>query len=147
MEKAKTNTGFKKTALWIVMSAAVLLIILILLKGGRGTDGVSDLNGRQAFLSSFGWEIDPASEDVRSIQLPEELSGTLLKYNELQLEQGYDLSAHLGENCRQYCYRVLNYPDPKQTVLVTLYIQGDSVIAGDVHSTALNGFIQGLKKE
>ena len=32
-------------------------------------------------------------------------------------------------------------------MLATLYIQGDRVIAGDIHSTALNGFLQGLKLE
>ena len=103
------------------------------------------MEGRQAFLQDLGWEIDPESEDLRTVQLPQTLEGMLLKYNELQLTQGYDLSKHLGETCRQYSYRVLNYPDPEQTVLATLYVQGDRVIAGDIHSTALNGFLQGLK--
>ena len=108
---------------------------------------LSTPEGRAAFLQQFGWEIDPASEDVRTVQLPKVLEGMLLNYNEVQRKQGYDLTGHLGESCQQFTYRVLNYPDKEQTVLATLYIQGDRVIAGDIHSTALNGFLQGLKLE
>ena len=65
----------------------------------------------------------------------------------MQLAQGYDLNRHLGEQCQQYTYLLNNYPDDSQTVLVTLYIQGRRVIAGDIHSTALNGFMHGLKMD
>ena len=68
------------------------------------------------------------------------------QYNRMQLAQGYDLNAHLGESCQQYSYRLLNYPDSDSPVFVTLYIQGSQLIAGDIHSNALNGFMHGLKK-
>ena len=146
--KQKTVIGKnRKKALRIVLIAAILLTALILFRGGTASDGVSTPEGRAAFLQQFGWEIDPASEDVRTVQLPQVLEGMLLRYNEVQLQQGYDLTGHLGETCQQFTYRVLNYPDKEQTVLATLYIQGDRVIAGDIHSTALNGFLLGLKPE
>lgn len=146
----KQKTGIsknRKKALRIVLVAAILLIALILFRGNKSGDGVSNTEGRAAFLQQFGWEIDPASEDERTVQLPQVLEGMLLRYNEVQLKQGYDLTGHLGESCQQFTYRVLNYPDKDQTVLATLYIQGDKVIAGDIHSTALNGFLQGLRSE
>lgn len=146
----KQKTGIsknRKKALRIVLVAAILLTALILFRESKGGDGVSTAEGRAAFLQQFGWEIDPASEDVRTVQLPQVLEGMLLRYNEVQLKQGYDLTGHLGESCQQFTYRVLNYPDKEQTVLATLYVQGDKVIAGDIHSTALNGFLQGLKSE
>ena len=146
--KQKTGIGKnRKKALRIVLVAAILLTALILFRGNKTSDGVSTSEGRAAFLQQFGWEIDPASEDVRTVQLPQVLEGMLLRYNEVQLKQGYDLTGHLGETCQQFTYRVLNYPDKEQTVLATLYIQGDRVIAGDIHSTALNGFLQGFKPE
>ena len=146
--KQKTGIGSnRKKALRIVLAAAILLTALILLRGDKASDGGSTPEGRAAFLQQFGWEIDPASEDVRTVQLPKVLEGMLLNYNEVQRKQGYDLTGHLGESCQQFTYRVLNYPDKQQTVLATLYIQGDRVIAGDIHSTALNGFLQGLKLE
>jgi hypothetical protein len=147
MNPDKTNASNKRKALKILLAAAILLVALILLRSCSSSDGADSIEGRQAFLLELGWEIDPASEDVRTVQLPQELEGMLLKYNELQLSQGYDLSKHLGQSCRQYSYRVLNYPDQDRTVLATLYVQGEKVIAGDIHSTELNGFLQGLKKD
>lgn len=140
----KTKT-IKRKALLILLLAVILLTALILLRSRIGSDGVDSLEGRQAFLHDLGWEVDPGSEDLRTVELPKKLEGMLLKYNELQLTQGYDLSGHLGESCRQYTYLVLNHPLKDQTVLATIYVQGNQVIAGDIHSTALNGFLQGLK--
>ena len=145
MKQNKTLSKNRTKALRIVLAAAIVLTALILLRGNEKSDAVSTPEGRQAFLQQFGWEIDLSSEDVRIVQLPQVLEGSLLRYKELQLKQGYDLSAHLGESCQQFSYRVLNHPNKDQTVLATLYIQGDRVIAGDIHSTALNGFLQGLK--
>lgn len=136
----------KKKLIILLLIAAVLLTAFLLNSCGKGDD-VSTLEGREAFLNSMGWEIDPESEDVRTVQLPDTMGGMLTDYNEMQLAQGYDLSLHLGEQCQQYSYRVCNYPDDSQTVLVTLYVQGNRVIAGDIHSTALNGFMHGLKME
>ena len=147
MNPDKTRSANKRKALKILLVAVIILTALILLRAWGTADGADSLEGRQAFLRKLGWEIDPASEDQRTVQLPQTLEGMLLKYNELQQTQGYDLSKHLGESCMQYSYRVLNYPDREQTVLATLYVQGDKVIAGDIHSTELNGFLQGLQKD
>ena len=145
--KQKHNTFTKKKALTIVFLAAAVLVTLILLKSCGTGDDVSTPEGREAFLNGLGWEIDTESEDRRKVQLPMELEGMLADYNEMQLQQGYDLSRHLGETCMQYSYVVTNYPDKSQTVLATLYVQGQRVIAGDIHSTAMNGFLHGLKME
>ena len=146
MKQAKKSIT-KRKALLIVLLVAAALTAAILLRGGDSTGNVSTLAGREAFLREFGWEIDAESEDLRTVQLPETLEGMMAEYNEVQLDQGYDLSRHLGEQCQQYTYLVTNYPETDQTVLATLYIQGKTVIAGDIHSTALNGFLHGLKAE
>ncbi|MBR5094336.1 MAG: DUF4830 domain-containing protein [Oscillospiraceae bacterium] len=135
----------KRKALTIVLAVAAVLCIAILLRSctHKGPD-LSTTEGRQSFLSGLGVEIDCSSEDIRRVQLPTTLDGAIKDYARLQEEQGYDLSTHLGEQCQQVTYRVTNHPDDSQTVLVTLYIQGKDLIAGDIHSTALNGFMQGL---
>lgn len=142
-KQAKT----KRKALGIVLAVAAVLTAAILLRSASATGNVSTKEGRAAFLRELGWEVDIESEDVRTVQLPETLEGMLAEYNEMQLDQGYDLSRHLGEQCQQYTYVVTNYPVQDQTVLATLYVQGKQVIAGDIHSTALNGFLHGLKTE
>ena len=112
-QKSKAN---KRKALKILLAAAILLTTLILLRSCGGTDGADSPEGRQTFLRQLGWEIDPESEDMRTVQLPNKLEGMLQKYNELQLKQGYDLNKHLGESCKQYSYLVLNHPVRDQTV-------------------------------
>ena len=147
MNQTKESKFTRGKALRIVFLVAAVIAALILLRSCQAGEDLSTLEGRQAFLLEMGWEIDPASEDLRQVRLPETLEGMLEQYNEIQLAQGYDLRDHLGESCQQFTYRVTNYPDETQTVLATLYIQGRTLIAGDVHSTALNGFLQGLKND
>ena len=145
----KTHALTKKKALAIVLLIGLVLLVLIGLRWYTARSprcDLSTLEGRQAFLLELGWEIDPDSEEFRTVVVPEKLEGIMSQYNRMQLAQGYDLNAHLGESCQQYSYRLLNYPDSDNPVFVTLYIQGDQLIAGDIHSNALNGFMHGLKK-
>ena len=137
----------RKKAVCIVLGAAVLILALLGLRLLLSRTDAGTAKGRIAFLEGLGWQVDPATEEHKSIRLPEELGDVLEEYNRMQKAQGYDLSAHLGERCELYSYQVTNYPDCGQTVLVTLYVQGRRVIAGDVHSTALDGFMHGLKTE
>lgn len=137
----------QKKALCIVLAAALILLVLLSLRVFLSKTDNSTQAGRILFLESLGWEVDAESEEHKSVRLPQELGEVLEGYNQMQKAQGYDLSRHLGERCEQYSYLVTNYPDSAQTVWVTLYIQGRRVIAGDVHSTALDGFMHGLKIE
>ncbi|MBO6040902.1 MAG: DUF4830 domain-containing protein [Oscillospiraceae bacterium] len=133
-------------AVALVLSAAAILLALLGLRLllSRTDCGVQE--GRLRFLERLGWQVEAESVSREHMRLQDELSGVTAEYNRMQKEQGYDLSRHLGESCDVYSYRVTNYPDCGQTVLVTLYVQGRRVIAGDVHSTALDGFMHGLKR-
>ena len=146
---AQTSHSFtKKKALTLVLIFAAVLILLILLRScTQSRTHLSTTEGRADFLSSLGWEIDSDTEEYKRVMIPDNLEGALSDYNDMQLEQGCDLSRHLGERCDQYTYQIINYPNSDQTVLVTLYVQGDRLIAGDIHSTALNGFMHGLKTQ
>ena len=146
---AQTSHSFtKKKALTLVVIIAAILVALILLRSfSQARTHLSTAEGRAEFLNSLGWSIDPDSEEYKRVLIPEKLEGALADYNQMQLEQGCDLSRHLGERCDQYTYQIINYPNTEQTVLVTLYVQGDRLIAGDIHSTALNGFMHGLKTQ
>ncbi len=145
-----SKTSLKMTrgkAVVLVLGTACLLLLLLGLRVLLGPADCSTRDGRLAFLSRLGWEVSAESETHESCLLPAELSDVLEEYNNMQRAQGYDLSRHLGERCDVYTYTVTNYPRSGQVVLATLYVQGRRVIAGDVHSTALDGFMHGLKKK
>ena len=147
VQKSKTFT--RKKALAILIAGAVILLLLITAHSvfvPRQDYDLTTLAGRQAYLRSLGWEIDPETEAFRTVLVPEQLEGIMAQYNKLQLRQGYDLSLHAGESCLQYSYEVTNYADADGKVIVSLYLQDGQIIAADIHSTALNGFMHGLKK-
>ena len=148
MKRKKQGFTRKKT-LTLLLVCGVLLLLVLTARSVFVKEEAPDLNtleGRQAWLSALGWEIDPDSESFRSVVVPQKLEGIMAQYNKIQLRQGCDLNAHLGESCRQYCYDVTNYPGGEGKIIVSLYIQDGTVIAGDVHSTAVNGFMHGLKR-
>ena len=146
-QKSKAFT--RKKALAILIAGAVILLLLITAHRvfvPRESYDLTGLAGRQAYLRSLGWEIDPETEAFRTVLVPEQLEGIMAQYNKLQLQQGYDLGQHLGESCLQYTYEVTNYADSDGKVIVSLYLQDGQIIAADIHSTALNGFMHGLRR-
>ena len=147
---AQKTRGFKrKKALIVLLLGSIILLLFFTAKSVFHKETAPDLDtieGREAYLKSLGWEIDRDSESFRSVVVPQKLEGIMAQYNKIQLKQGYDLNKHLGESCRQYCYDVTNYPGGQGKVIVSLYLQNGQIIAGDIHSTAVNGFMHGLSR-
>lgn len=135
----------KKAAVWVIIAAALIILLILLRWAGAQTADASSAEGRERFLNSLGWEIDIDTEEYRTVHIPEKLTGVLEEYAKMQREQGYELEKYCGKSCGQYTYTVTNYPNCEDTVLVTLYVYGREIIAGDVHTSVLNGFMHGLK--
>ena len=145
----KTQNSSCKKLLTLLLIGGILLLLFVTARSVFDRDEAPDLNtteGRAAYLKTLGWEVDPETESFRTVVVPKKLDGIMAQYNKLQLKQGYDLNSHLGESCRQYCYDITNYPGGQGKVVVSLYLQNGQIIAGDVHSTAVNGFMHGLSR-
>ncbi len=145
----KTRKSTFKKLLTLLLIGGILLLLFGTARSVFKRDDAPDLNtteGRAAYLKTLGWEVDPETESFRTVVVPKKLDGIMAQYNKLQLKQGYDLNSHLGESCRQYCYDITNYPSGQGKVVVSLYLQNGQIIAGDVHSTAVNGFMHGLNR-
>ncbi len=102
---------------------------------------------RQEFLKDMGWEVSPEFDECKQILIPEEFNEVYTSYNDLQKQQGFDLSDHKGKSCDIYTYKVKNYKDHEDTddVVCHLMICDNVLVGGDVCSTELDGFMQGLK--
>ena len=143
-EKPRTRTFL------ITLAGFALLAVLLIagaLRGGRAVSAelVTTTGERVGFLNEWGWEVDPASESAQTVRIPERFTDVYERYNELQRQQGYDLRPYAGRDCTLYTYAVTNWPDDGQTVIADLYVCGDRVIGGDIHSTSLGGFMISLK--
>lgn len=106
---------------------------------------VSDNDGRVAYLSGWGWEVNPSAVETLDLVLPEALSDSYASYNALQAENGLDLTAYCGKRVKRYTYNVLNYPKDAEGVQANLYLCGDTVIAGDIMASGQDGFISSLQ--
>lgn len=138
----------RRRALGTVLCFAAALLLLISLRYILHTQqtSVKTLEGREMFLKELGWEIDPSTEECRDVVIPPSLEGIMEEYNRMQRSQGFDLSDYCGKTCRQYSYDVTNYPEYEGRVIVTVYVCGRQVIAGDVHTASVGGFMHSIKR-
>lgn len=135
----------KRFAVWIIVAAAALLACIVLACSAPADGDVTTTAGRVEYLARLGWEADADSEEVEAVILPRDFSGVMGEYNDLQLEQGFDMSAYAGMDCYRYSYLLLNYPNGDTRVYAQLFVCGTRVIGGDIHSAALDGFMHSLK--
>ena len=143
----------KKPKVWLTVFMAVLVLGMgaLLFFSMKNSSKVRELNSetkRQAFLAEMGWEVPDKFDEVKTVLIPEEWEEVYLSYNKMQKQQGFDLTAYKGMQVQVYTYRVLNYPEHEKesNILCHLMVCNDQLIGGDVCSTAMDGFMQGLKK-
>ena len=97
------------------------------------------------FLESYGWNVESEPVKIVQVTVPKSFDAVYEKYNQIQIAQGLDLSRHKGESARLFTYVVSNY-DYQGTVYANLLISGEKVIAGDICSADVSGFMHGLDK-
>lgn len=102
---------------------------------------------RIAFLAQFGWEVEPEPLEIRDIVIPEVFDEVYTRYNEIQKEQGMDLQPYAGKTCRQWIYRIINYPLSGEEVRAVMLVYEGMVIGGDISSVELDGFMTGFAGE
>lgn len=101
---------------------------------------------RMAFLSQFGWEIDEDPIEVREVIIPEEFDDTYTAYNEIQKNQGFDLTVYAGMRVKRWTYTVKNYTgyENKECIHANILVYNGLVVGGDICSVELDGFMHGF---
>lgn len=147
---AKLNKRKLILALLIIL-VLVAIIVIATASGDSGDSSAASLSAvvknneqRVAYLQSFGWEVAEDPLEEQSIVIPKTFDDVYAGYNEIQLSQGFDLSEYGGLEAVRYTYSVLNYPTGDDTIVADIIVYRNQVIAGNVQSTALDGFMSGL---
>lgn len=96
------------------------------------------------FLAQYGWEIEEASTTECEITIPNEFDKVMTQYNEVQKQQGLDLSKYQKKTANRYTYKITNYPDYSGTVYANVITYRGKVIGGDICSSDAKGFIHTL---
>ena len=142
--RTTSNHLTKQHVALIVALAALALAAVVFAHDSRGILSahyhVDTTAGRQAYLHTLGFEIDPASEDVQRTSVPLRFDSMMKDYNALQRRQGFDLTPYAGLPVTVVTYALQEAPDE----LVTLWVCNGVVIAGDVHTTASDGWMRGI---
>ncbi len=109
-------------------------------------DKVKSAEDAVEFLSQFGWEVTAAPVEVKTVTLPAEFDKVFSAYNELQKEQGLNLSKYKNKDVTRYTFSVTNYPDYEGTVYANVLVYRNRVIGGDICSADVSGFVHGFEK-
>ncbi|ADU21020.1 DUF4830 domain-containing protein [Ruminococcus albus] len=130
-----------------VIAAALAVLLVLGLKGRSNIHILDSESKRRTFLHEMGWEVPEKFDEVKTILIPEDWSEVYINYNELQKQQGFDLTPYKGMQVQVYTYKVLNYPEHEKDdcILCHLMVSDGKLIGGDVSSTASDGFMQGLR--
>lgn len=108
--------------------------------------GIKTEEDRIEFLRGFGYEVDPNPVEDDEITVPEEFDSVYTKYNDLQRAQGLNLKKYRGKTVSRYIYTVTNYEGYDGTVLATVLVYKNRIIAGDICGIDGEGFVHGFEK-
>lgn len=144
----------KSAVLTTLLAVAVVVLTLVLLPGGDGA--VATMGGqskppkctsdadRVAWLESMGWQVEPAPVSQVSVIIPRQFDEVYSQYALLQRQAGFRLERHKGKAADKYCYQLLNYGDGSEPAVVSILQRGDRIIAADLSSARLGGFLKPL---
>lgn len=107
-------------------------------------DKIKTAEDVKTFLEQFGWTVEDTPCDELEIQIPQEFDKVMNAYNELQKNQGMDLSKYRNKTVYRYTFRITNYPEYNGTVFANVIVFKNKVIGGDICSSDVSGFIHGF---
>ena len=144
------TTKVDKRKLLIALAAVLAAIAGLLLLGRDDAQPTANLtaadtnDARVKFLTDLGWEVTASPAEATEVRIPREADEVFSRYNELQKNQGYDLTKYAGKKFMRYVYQINNFPDAKEPVYATLLVYKDRIIGGDITDTTPGGRVQGL---
>lgn len=147
---------FKKIFTTILSMFIVVFAIAILVDGGNtmaagkrlnDVNSVSTNKERVTYIKKFGWIINEEACEIVDVKIPAEFNDVYEKYNKLQKSQGFNLEKYKGNLVKRYTYEVLNYKNETEFIRANLLIYNNTVIASDICSLKLDGFMHELNKK
>ncbi len=110
-------------------------------------NGIKTAEDRLEFINKFGIEVSADPMEEYTTKVPKKFDSVYEDYNNIQKAQGLDLSKYKGKKITRYTYEILNYPknsqgEPSGKVFLNLIIYKNRVIAGDISSSSMGGFVR-----
>lgn len=99
-------------------------------------------NDVQKFLRRFKIKVESQPQEVTQITIPNQFNQVYENYETLQNKMGYSLIDYKGKVLTRYTYKVTNHQKSGQEeILAHVFVSGTEVVAADVCSVKLDGFM------
>lgn len=137
----------------LIIFLSIILLVAVIWKAGNAT-AATNLNqsdekviDKIAFIENLGYTVDrTVKEESKEINVPTTFSGMYEKYQQIQLEGGYDLTKYAGMTVTVYAYKLVY--QGRSDVYAHLVIYNETVIGGDIAALSVSdGFIYPLVKK
>jgi len=149
--RASTLKFFSVIALALITLSSLIIFIpsaqstetaaIVKRKENINYDKIKDNSSRIKFLEQFGWTVEEEPCEEAEITIPDEFDKIMNSYNELQKRQGLNLTKYKKKTLTRYTYKITNYPNYSGTVYANIILYKNRVVAGDICSADVNGFI------
>ncbi|MBR3995441.1 MAG: DUF4830 domain-containing protein [Clostridia bacterium] len=108
-------------------------------------DGIKTDEDLHNFIASLGIQVKTPAYNKTDVDLPRVFDAVYVKYNDIQKQQGFDLSKYCGKTLTRYTFEMTNYPLPEDSaqgkVYLTLFVYKNKVVGGDISSRDNGGFV------
>lgn len=142
-----------KTIFGIILAVTGVIVIMLTFVNNHSvhTKSVSAVinaatdEQRQQYLSSFGWKVDPQFE-TKELVVPETWNDVYIDYNDIQKNQGFDLTDYKGKKVTLYTYKITNSKDDTDNIVADMLVCDGILIGGDVCNTSADtGYLVGFE--
>ena len=101
---------------------------------------------RRAYLSKYGYKLASDCEQ-KEITIPKKWNDVYNSYNQIQKNQGFDLTDYKGQKATLYTYTVTNYKGKGDCIVADMLVCEGKLIGGDIcNSSAKDGFLVGFEE-
>ena len=101
---------------------------------------------RREYLSKYGYKLAKECEQ-KEITIPEKWNDVYNSYNQIQKNQGFDLTDYKGQKATLYTYTVTNYKGKGEYIVADMLVCEGKLIGGDIcNPSAKDGFLVGFDK-
>ena len=140
----------KKRNIIIVTASIIAILVLFLIPKNQEnkqteteTLQAETNEDRIAYLTHLGWNVEQTPIETQDVLIPAQENEVFTRYNELQKQQGFDLTNYAGKTVQRYVYQIT---DETNNNCATLLVYKGKIIGGDVSSMDVGGKIQGLRQ-
>lgn len=124
------------------MRQILIFLIIVLLSGcSSPVSTQAQVQTCLDFLKAHGIEAEPVPIEESVQLLPQDFDAVYEHYEELIAKDGFSLIPYLGKQVTRLTFSVTNYPG-RQDVRANLLLYQGTVIAGDLSTVSLYGFMQ-----